>query len=81
MGRTLYESGGKNALDFNASISYDCRMYKEDIAGSKAHAKMLARHGIISEEDRVKITEGLSKIKKKSTMESFPSPLSWKTST
>ncbi len=54
----------KNALDFNASISYDCRMYKEDIAGSKAHAKMLARHGIISEEDRVKITEGLSKIKK-----------------
>lgn len=54
----------KNALDFNASISYDCRMYKEDIAGSKAHAKMLARHGIISEEDLVKITEGLSKIKK-----------------
>ena len=32
----------KNALDFNASISYDCRMYREDIAGSIAHAKMLA---------------------------------------
>lgn len=54
----------KNALDFNASISYDCRMYKEDIAGSMAHAKMLARHGIISEEDCRKITEGLQKIKK-----------------
>ena len=38
----------KNALDFNASISYDCRMYREDIAGSIAHAKMLAAHGIIS---------------------------------
>ena len=54
----------KNALDFNASISYDCRMYKEDIAGSMAHAKMLARHGIISEEDCRKITEGLKKIRK-----------------
>ena len=54
----------KTALDFNASISYDCRMYKEDIAGSMAHAKMLARHGIISEEDCRKITEGLKKIKK-----------------
>lgn len=62
----------KNALDFNASISYDCRMYKEDIAGSKAHAKMLARHGIISEEDRVKITEGLSKIKKEIDGGKFP---------
>lgn len=62
----------KNALDFNASISYDCRMYKEDIAGSKAHAKMLARHGIISEEDRVKITEGLSKIKKEIDDGEFP---------
>lgn len=62
----------KNALDFNASISYDCRMYKEDIAGSKAHAKMLARHGIISEEDRVKITEGLSKIKKEMDDGKFP---------
>ena len=54
----------KNALDFNASISYDCRMYKEDIAGSKAHAEMLARYGIISMEDLVQITEGLSSIKK-----------------
>lgn len=62
----------KNALDFNASISYDCRMYKEDIAGSKAHAKMLARHGIISEEDLVKITEGLSKIKKEINDGKFP---------
>ncbi len=54
----------KNALDFNASISYDCRMYREDIAGSIAHAKMLAAHGIISEEDREQITAGLQKIKK-----------------
>ena len=31
----------RSALDFNASVSYDCRMYKEDIAGSLAHASML----------------------------------------
>ena len=62
----------KNALDFNASISYDCRMYKEDIAGSKAHAKMLARHGIISKEDCEKITEGLSAIKKEIDDGKFP---------
>ncbi len=54
----------KNALDFNASISYDCRMYREDIAGSKAHAKMLAAHGIISKEDLEKITGGLDEIRK-----------------
>lgn len=54
----------KNALDFNASISYDCRMYREDIAGSRAHAKMLAAHGIISKEDLEKITSGLDEIKK-----------------
>ncbi len=54
----------KNALDFNASISYDCRMYREDIAGSIAHAKMLAAHGIISKEDQEKITKGLLSIKK-----------------
>ena len=62
----------KNALDFNASISYDCRMYKEDIAGSKVHAKMLARHGIISKEDCEKITEGLSAIKKEIDDGKFP---------
>ena len=54
----------KSALDFNASVSYDCRMYKEDIAGSLAHASMLADCGIISKKDLEKITKGLLKIKK-----------------
>ena len=65
----------KSALDFNASVSYDCRMYKEDIAGSLAHASMLADRGIISKEDLEKITGGLLKIKKekkiKVTIEDF----------
>lgn len=62
----------KNALDFNASISYDCRMYREDIAGSIAHAKMLAAHGIISKEDQEKITKGLLSIKQEIDEGTFP---------
>lgn len=62
----------KNALDFNASISYDCRMYREDIAGSIAHAKMLAAHGIISKKDQEKITQGLLSIKKEIDEGTFP---------
>lgn len=62
----------KNALDFNASISYDCRMYREDIASSIAHAKMLAAHGIISKEDQEKITKGLLSIKKEIDEGTFP---------
>ena len=62
----------KNALDFNASISYDCRMYREDIAGSIAHAKMLAAHAIISKEDQEKITKGLLSIKKEIDEGTFP---------
>ena len=36
---------------FNASIDFDRRLYREDIAGSIAHARMLARRGIIPAED------------------------------
>ncbi|MBE6596537.1 MAG: argininosuccinate lyase [Ruminococcaceae bacterium] len=49
----------KKADDFNSSISFDCRMYKQDITGSMAHAAMLAKQGIISAEDHEKILEGL----------------------
>ena len=49
--------------DFNASISFDKRMYAQDIAGSIAHAKMLGRQGIIGAEDAEKIVNELEKIK------------------
>ena len=48
--------------DFNASIQFDQRLYKEDITGSLAHAKMLGDCGIISQEDVTAITEGLKGI-------------------
>ena len=41
----------KEADDFNSSISFDSKMYREDIRGSMAHAAMLAAQGIISAED------------------------------
>ena len=48
--------------EFQASIAFDKRMYREDIAGSMAHAKMLAKCGIISGEDRDAILKGLQDI-------------------
>ena len=47
---------------FNSSIGVDSRMYREDITGSMAHAAMLASKGIITEEDRKLLTEGLAGI-------------------
>ena len=51
---------GVNA--FNSSISFDGRMYKNDIAGSIAHATMLGEAGIISKEDSAAIVAGLQSI-------------------
>ena len=48
--------------DINASIGIDKRMWREDIEGSLAHSDMLAECGIISKEDRDKISEGLRRL-------------------
>ena len=48
--------------DFNESISFDARLYKQDIEGSKAHAAMLGECGIIAKEDVAKIIAGLNEI-------------------
>ncbi|MDO4935606.1 MAG: argininosuccinate lyase [Phascolarctobacterium sp.] len=50
---------------YNASISYDKRLYREDIRGSIAHATMLVRQGIITKEDGKKIVAGLKEILQK----------------
>ena len=47
---------------FNASLSFDQRLYKEDIAGSRAHVRMLAAQGILTEEERDQILTGLDGI-------------------
>jgi len=54
----------KSVDDFNSSIRFDCRMYKQDILGSIAHAKMLGKCKIISEEDSILIQNTLREILK-----------------
>ena len=50
------------ADDFNSSIRFDCKMYKEDITGSMAHAAMLGGKGIISQKDAEILIDGLQGI-------------------
>ena len=52
----------KMAEEYGASIDFDRRLYKQDIAGSIAHAEMLAKQGIITRKDGKTITDGLVKV-------------------
>ena len=49
---------------FNESLSFDHRFYKQDIRGSIAHVKMLAKQSILTDDERDKIIEGLNSIEK-----------------
>ena len=60
-GRTAGDTN-QIADDFNSSIRFDCRMYKEDITGSMAHAAMLGAKNIISKADADAIIDGLQTI-------------------
>ncbi|MDW7672963.1 MAG: argininosuccinate lyase [Bacillota bacterium] len=48
--------------DFHSSITFDCRLYKQDIMGSIAHATMLGRQGIIEPEESEQIVAGLKEV-------------------
>ena len=50
------------ADDFNSSIRFDCRMYRQDITGSKAHAAMLGAKNIITQEEADQLIDGLQSI-------------------
>ena len=49
--------------NFNASISFDKKFYEQDIRGSIAHVTMLAKQGILTEDEKKQIIEGLNGIK------------------
>lgn len=53
----------KSVEKYTSSISYDKRLYKQDIAGSIAHARMLAKQGIISDKDAERIVMALTSIR------------------
>jgi len=59
------------ARDYTVSVPYDRRLYKQDIAGSIAHARMLAKQGIISEKDAELIVAGLASIREEIKVGTF----------
>ena len=57
---------------YTVSIHYDRRLYRQDIAGSVAHARMLARQGIIAQDDADSIVEGLARVGEEIEAGDFP---------
>jgi argininosuccinate lyase len=62
----------KSVQQYTASIPFDQRLYRQDIAGSIAHAKMLAKQGIISEKEAELITMGLVSLREEIEQGKFP---------
>jgi argininosuccinate lyase len=61
-GGRFAETTAASVEAFSASIQYDARLYRHDVMGSKAHARMLARQGLITVEESEAIVRGLSEI-------------------
>ncbi len=59
----FHKAAGKLVAEYTASIPFDWLLYRHDIAGSIAHARMLAKQGIISKPEAETITRGLASIK------------------
>src|SRR5437870_13633964 len=62
----------ERALKYSASIAYDWRLYRHDIAASIAHARMLAKQGIIPGDDAHSILRGLGEIREEIERGEFP---------
>ena len=59
-----FSASASSLLDqFNASIMYDRKLYREDIEGSLAHAAMLAKQGILNSDELVQIIDGLNQVR------------------
>ena len=72
-----FQKGAARLLDeFNASIMFDRKLYKEDIEGSIAHATMLAKQGILTKEELEAIEKGLGQVQKEIEEGSFEWKLS-----
>ena len=63
-GGRFHEKTASPVEQYTQSISYDKKMYAQDIAGSKAHASMLGRQGILTSEEVLLLLNGLDSIQK-----------------
>lgn len=61
-GGRFAEATAASVEEFSASVQYDARLYRQDIKGSTVHARMLARQGLITDEECEAIVNGLSQI-------------------
>ena len=61
-----------SSSNYTVSLHYDRRLYRHDISGSIAHAKMLARAGTITQEDAGLIVDGLKRVRQEIEADSFP---------
>ncbi len=68
----FYKAADKSAINYTASLPFDWRLYRQDIAGSVAHARMLTRQGIISGEEAEIIINGLDSIREEIERGKFP---------
>ncbi len=70
-GGRFAEATAASVEAFTESISYDWRLYHHDIMGSKAHARMLAKQGLIADDERDAILQGLAEIEQEITNGTF----------
>jgi argininosuccinate lyase len=68
----LGREGGASARAFTASIAFDRRLWPYDIAGSKAHARMLARQGVLTPEEARLLCDGLDRVAAELEAGTFP---------
>ncbi len=68
----LGEDGGAAARRFTASIGFDRRLYRQDLAGSRAHCRMLARQGILAAEDAQALLGALDRVEAEIEDGTFP---------
>ncbi|WP_457636889.1 argininosuccinate lyase [Oceanithermus sp.] len=71
-GGRFTEETDRLAEEFNNSLAFDRRLWREDLEGSRAHARMLAKQGILSDEEAGKILEGLDRIEEEIKGGTFP---------
>ena len=79
-GGRFTEKTSAAAETFSGSIHFDMRLYRYDIAGSRAHAKMLARIGLLTGAEVDLILDGLTAIESEIENKLLSSGLNWKTS-